>query len=597
MKIYMTDNQKKTKPIKANFFKSYVTDTISCFILPFEHRILPNERKTAMIWRNNSKIWFFVALLPLFFFCPIARAAEIAKAAVYSVVEVTFDGPRQGPKDVPARDIDFRALFRHESGSPEYRIHGFWDGDGKGGTSGGVFKIRFCPTKPGRWELVEVYSNKPKLNGQKQGNYVTAVASGYPGFWIVDPGSPGRRWYMRSDGSHQYIFGNTHYSFLSGYKKDGRPSGNDIASDIAGNAKYFKKLRFSLYGDRYPNPAEKPFFDDKGHLSDSGDDSHRPNPRWFGRRADLAVRTAWEHDLIADLILCGPDTRESRSVLRAGNNKGDPAPYLKYIAARYGSYPNVWICLCNEFNIKQPKYSERQIARFGRIIKQYLPYPTPLSVHTVPRTLWPAKFDEHASWNDHQIIQKKIRNLPDAADAIEYTWRNSAGKGPRNKPTINDELSYEGKGDRHTEHDTIESHLGAFLGGGYGTTGEKPGSKLGQYFRGCFNPAEHTSADNLKYMREIIDKSITFWKMLPDTGIFSNLHPDSRGLARPGYEYLLGTNKSHKNIVANLPDGAWTIICYDIISRKKKILSETAHDSFTFEAPNSRAVMFHFKKN
>jgi len=568
-----------------------------CYLVKVHNeKSLLMEGKTAMACQINRKMWFLAVLLALILVCPTVRAVEIAKAAVYSVVEFRFDGPVQSPKDVLARDIDFWARFRHESGSPEYKIHGFWDSDGKGGAAGGVFKIRFCPTKPGRWDLVEVYSNKPELIGQKQGQYVTATDSDHPGFWIIDTDSPGSRWYMRSNGSHQYIFGNTHYSFLSGYQQDSKPSGNDIAADIAGNAEYFKKLRFSLYGDRYPNLEEKPFFDD-GHLSDSGDDSHRPNPRWFHNRADLAVQTAWECDLIADLILCGPDTKESRSVLRASNNDGDPTPYLKYIAARYGSYPNVWICLCNEFNIKEPNYTEEQIARFGQIIKEYLPYPTPLSVHTVPRTMWPAKFDELAPWNDHQIIQKKIRNLPDAADAIQYTWRNPDGKGPRNKPTINDELSYEGKGDKHTEQDTIESHLGAFLGGGYGTTGEKLGNKLGQYFMGCFNPAEHTAADNLKYLREIIDKDVTFWKMAPETGIFSNLHPGFRGLAWAGHEYVLGTYKAHKRIVANLPAGTWTVKRYDIISKEEETLSETARGSFIFDAPDSRAVMFHFKRN
>jgi hypothetical protein len=167
----------------------------------------------------------------------------------------------------------------------------------------------------------------------------------------------------------------------------------------------------------------------------------------------------------------------------------------------------------------------------------------------------------------------------------------------RKMPTVNDELSYEGKGDKHTEHDTIESHLGAFLGGGYGTTGEKPGSKLGQYFKGCFNPAEHTSADNLKYLREIIDASVTFWKMAPDTSIFSNLHRDFRALAWPGHEYVLGTNKARINIVANLPDGTWAIKRYDIINKKEKTLNESASGRFTFDATGSRAVMFHFKRN
>ncbi|UCC96564.1 MAG: DUF4038 domain-containing protein [Phycisphaerales bacterium] len=550
-----------------------------------------------MTRRVNRVLWLLaVALLPMVSAFRVC-GQELARGSQYCVLELAFEGPRQGPEDVPTRDIDFWVRFRHESGSPEYRIHGFWDGDGNAGTSGNTFKVRFCPTEPGRWSLVEVYSNARELNGQKQGHYVTGVASDHPGFWMPDTESPGRRWYMRSDGSHPYIFGNTHYTFLSGYYTDGTPSRNDIATDIVGNAGYFKKLRFSLYGGRYPNPDEKPFFDADGHLTDSGDDSHRPNPRWFHQRADLAVQTAYEHDLIADLILAGPDVVESRSVLRASHNDGDPTPYLRYIAARYGSYPNVWICLCNEFNIKNPKYSEEEIARFGRIIRTYLPYPTPLSVHTVPRTLWPAKFDELPPWNDHQIIQKKIRNLPDAADAIQQTWQNAKGEGPRDKPTINDELSYEGKGDRHTEHDTIESHLGAFLGGGYGTTGEKPGNKLGQYFRGRFNPAEHTCADNLRYLRQSIDANITFWKMSPDLRIFSNVDRDFRGLAWSGREYVLGTNKSRRGIAANLPTGTWTVKCYDIINQKEQTLSADARGRFTFDAADSRAVMFHFKRN
>ena len=524
------------------------------------------------------------------------RGEELAKGGRYSVVELSFVGPEQGPRDIPMRNMDFWVRFRHESGTPEYKIHGFWDGDGKGGTSGNVFKIRLCPTKTGRWDLVEVHSNKPQLRGQKQGDYLTITASDHPGFWFVDDDSPGRRWYKRSNDSHPYIFGNTHYSFLSGYEAGNKPSGNDIAKDIAGNAEYFKKLRFSLYGGRYVNPDEKPFFDDNGHLTDSGDYSHRPNPRWFNQRADLAVQTAWKYDLIADLILCGPDTEDSRAVLRAAHNDGDPEPYLKYIAARYGSFPNVWICLCNEYEIKKPKYSEEQIARFGRIIRQYLPYPTPLSVHSTPRTLWSANFDDLPGWNDHMIIQKKIRNLPNAADVIQTARRKPNGR-KRNMPTVNDELSYEGKGDKHSEKDTIESHLGVFLGGAYGTTGEKPGSKLGQYFRGRFNPAEHTAADNLKYLRETIDKHITFWKMTYDLSRFSNLDKDFRGLAWTGREYVLGTNKRHSDIIANLPDGTWTVKRYDIINKQAKTLSESASGRFTFDAPNSRAVMFHFKKN
>ena len=116
-----------------------------------DKRINIHERKTAMVMQINKKIRFLAVMMPLVCVCPSLWAVEIAQTAQCSVVELAFDGPLQSPKDVPARDIDFWVLFRHESGPREYKIHGFWDGDGKGGTTGNVFKIRFCPTPPGRW--------------------------------------------------------------------------------------------------------------------------------------------------------------------------------------------------------------------------------------------------------------------------------------------------------------------------------------------------------------------------------------------------------------------------------------------------------------
>jgi hypothetical protein len=362
-----------------------------------------------------------------------------------------------------------------------------------------------------------------------------------------------------------------------------------------------------LTGDRYVHPTEKPFLDDAGKPTDSGDFSHRPNPRWFHQRVDLAVRAAFDHDLVADLILAGPDTEESRATLRARGNGGDPAPYLRYIAARYGAFPNVWLCLCNEYDIKVPKYTEEEVTRFGQVARGVLPYPTPLSVHASPHPgtpapsrnaaspAWSPKFDALPPWSDHQIIQRKLKSIAAAADANRRTWENPGGR-PRNKPTVNDELSYQGEGDKHTEGDTVESHLGAFLGGGYGSTGEKHGNKLGQYFWGKFDPATHSAAEHLKWLRERIDANVTFWRMASDGVIFPGLDPAFRAMAWPGREYVLGTDKRVTGIVAELPAGTWTVKRFDVIARREETLSTTAAGRFVFDAPDSRAVLFHFKR-
>ena len=129
------------------------------------------------------------------------------------------------------------------------------------------------------------------------------------------------------------------------------------------------------------------------------------------------------------------------------------------------------------------------------------------------------------------------------------------------------------------------------------SAGLKPGEKLGQYFAGNFDAAEHSSADNLKFLRETIDAKTTFWKMAPEEKIFTNAHAEFRGLAWPGNEYILGTNRAHDGIVANLPAGEWTVTVYDVMAKTAKILSISASGDFTFSSPASRAAFVHFKKN
>ena len=521
-------------------------------------------------------------------------AGEIGRGEVNAVLELTFRGPEFGPGDAPARDLAFRATFRHEDSGDSLTIPGFWDGDGQGGAVGDVFRVRFRPTSPGRWTLVAVESIAEGLDGQHRGDHVLTLPSDRPGGWKVDDQSPGRRWYRRDDGTHPYLIGNTHYTFLSGQGPDG-PTDRDIAADVAGNAKFFSKLRFSLLPDRYPDPDLKPFFDDRGRPTDDGDFSHRPNPSWFHDRVDLAVAEAFRHDLVADLILCGPDTEDARDTLRAEGNGGDPTPWLRYVAARYGAFPNVWFCLCNEFDIKQPSYTTAEIARAGRTLDDALPYGNPVSVHASPRPLWPEAFDDLPPWADHLIIQNKLRDLDRAADVIGRTRSRGRPDGiPRELPVVNDELSYQGRGDRHDEGDTIAAVLGTFLGGGYGTTGEKPENKLGQYFLGGFDPGSHSAADNLGMLRDLIDGSITFWEMAPDRSVFEYLGEGSRGLARPGLEYVLGTDAPRSGLVADLPEGRWRVVLHDLIAKESRTLAEDAAGRYRFDAPESRAALFHF---
>ena len=523
--------------------------------------------------------------------------AQIIDSKQFEVIEIPFVGNTYSLKDNPARDVNLVTIWRNEGKT--FKVHGFFDGDGKGGFSGNQFKVRFCPTLAGTWTLERVTSNDPKLNHQKEGLSVNCSTSSHPGFWESDENSPGQRWFKRSDGSHPYFSGNTMYSYLSEYGPDG-PTGGNITSDTEKSGEYFKKLRFSISGDLYPNPNEKPFLDHDGKPTDNGSFSHRPNPKWFRNRVDKAVNICYGKDVIADIIINGPDSENSRSILKAEENGGDNTPILKYIAARYGSYPNVWICLSNEYNIRIPKYTEAQVCTFGYKIREFLPYPTPVSVHANQQD-WNPALNREVPWNTHVILQNKLKTLYAATDFAEKNY----WKADAHKPVINDELAYQGEGDGWSEEDVIEAHLGAFLGASYGSSGYKSSNKLGHYFMGKFNVEEHNAADNLAWMTKNISENINFWKMEPTiysytgkitSGIFRSIDDSSRVLMWDRNEYVIGTNKSKQGIEARLPKGKWMVVQYDIIRKEKKILTETAEGVFLFDVPASRAVMTHFKK-
>ena len=332
--------------------------------------------------------------------------------------------------------------------------------------------------------------------------------------------------------------------------------------------------------------------DDAGGPTPDGDFSHRPDPSWFSRRVDLAVRTAWSSDLAVDLILAGPDRRSARATLRAAANGGDNAPYLRYIAARYGSYPNVWLCLCNEWDIRTPTYTTAQINQAGATLRDLLAYPVPLSVHG--NNQWHPDFNTRPPWCDHAIIQGKIKTLAQSAD---YIQANHALGGAM--PVFNDELAYEGAGDGFSMEDVIASHLGAFLGGGYASTGHKPADKKGHYFWGAFKADEHRAARRLGWLAEQISHDITFWQMAPAAmapSIFAGADAGARLLEWPGRQYALGASAPHQALRANLPAGQWRVVSYDALAMQRRVLAESAGGAFAFDTPDSRAAMTVFTR-
>jgi len=503
-------------------------------------------------------------------------ASDAGPVARFDVVELRFAGPEV---DVDAAaDIELSVALRHDASGMVVTVPGFFDGDGDGGALGRVFAVRFAPDRVGRWTIAETRANQRELAGQRIGDGFECVASEHPGRWVADGPT-----YRRSDGSRPWIAGNTHYTFLSRRDDRGEIVGDPL-DDVRANARFYKKLRFSLFGDRYPDPELKPFLDRDGRPSDDGRNSRRPNPRWFRERVDPVVAAAQRVDLICDLILCGPDAVGSRSTLL-----GDVRPWLRYVAARYGAYPNVWFCLANEWDIKEPSYDAATIRAHGDALRAWLPLGTPLSVHGKPPR-WDSALS--GDWNDHVIIQLKSKTLGEAADAI-------ARERAFGKPVLNDENAYQGAGDGFSLGDVVEGALGTFLGGGYPTTGEKHGRKHGQYFWGGFDAREHDASERLLFLREYVDRHIAFAELAPSAlegTPFAAFPATCRLLARRGDEYVLGSTAAHGPLSIALEPGVWRVRQVDLLAMRERTIAPAASGTVGVRLPDSRAAFTHLRR-
>jgi hypothetical protein len=102
--------------------------------------------------------------------------------AKWSKIELSFRGPaslgRGEPNPFAARlDVDFRS-----PGGRHYRVPGFYDGDGRGGLDGDVWKVRFSADETGSWTYTTI-SDHRQLNGKTGQFAVTDIPARAEGLW------------------------------------------------------------------------------------------------------------------------------------------------------------------------------------------------------------------------------------------------------------------------------------------------------------------------------------------------------------------------------------------------------------------------------
>jgi hypothetical protein len=353
----------------------------------------------------------------------VGHGVQMSTARVWHAAELRFRGPRASQRDIsPNPFLDFRLALRLRGPHGRtYRVPGFFDGDGAGGSVGDVWVARFTPDAPGRWTWRASFRAGPGVAVSLRPTAGRAVAfDGARGVLEVaprdpsDPGflSSGRLEYVGShylkfrDGAH-WIKGGTdspenllgYYGFegavpgkygIHRYAKHvrdfrrGDPDwGHGRGRGIIGALNYLASQRVNLVyflpmnigGDGQDTwPFAGPI--------DAGGDPSNDNLHY-----DLGRMRQWETvfahaqrlGIVLHFVLSEAEENNKRE-LDDGELGTERKLYYRELVARFGHHNALIWNLCEEYNLDFNLGPER-VKAFANYLAAVDPYDHPITVH------------------------------------------------------------------------------------------------------------------------------------------------------------------------------------------------------------------------
>jgi len=341
----------------------------------------------------------------------------------------------------PFNDVDVDVIFTKQGQS--WRVPAFWRGESK-------WTVRFAPPSPGEYtyRLESTDAKSTDLNGHEGTVSITAYA-GRNSLLIHGPlhVSGNGRYFEHSDGTPFFWLGETLYTALSdrisweGFQKlisDRITKGFTVAQIAAGLTCSNEELAPVDYGFRNEGgPVWDPAF-------------QRINPRYFDY-ADRRVQYLVDGGITPAII--GAWNQSLRQMGVAKMEK-----HWRYIIARYGAYPVLWILggeiydppkgvtQARESTGMPPTPGWTEVARYIRATDPYhrlltaheppLPYDTPL---------------QDDSLTDFKLLQPS--HFGWASVALEVAQLNANwARTDRRKPLVVGEVGWEKIGAEHLEN-------------------------------------------------------------------------------------------------------------------------------------------------
>jgi hypothetical protein len=302
----------------------------------------------------------------------VERARRFAK---WAPIEFVFTGPEsrgRGERNPFAVSID--VVFTGPSGK-KYRVPGFYDGDGRGGLDGNVWKIRFSADETGPWKYVSQSKNS-RLDGHSGEFTVTEPPEDAPEFYrwgrleYTGTAENNIRYLKFRDGPYWLKAGcDDPENFLGGYDNYNTTAKRRAAIDYlaARGINSFYIMTHNVNGD------------DRDVWPWLGDTERRAKANGGDNaRFDVAKLAQWrelfEHmqnkGVVPYLVL------EDDSAWKGY----DHARYYREMIARFGDLPALLFNFNEEHN---ENYNLAQALEFMSKLEQIDPYDHPRGIHNV----------------------------------------------------------------------------------------------------------------------------------------------------------------------------------------------------------------------
>ena len=249
----------------------------------------------------------------------------------YRPAEITLSG--MTGRNNPYAEIEVEAEFVSPSGRP-FRQPAFWDG-------GNIWKIRFAPDEPGKWSWKTVCTD-PSDKGL---HGVTGVLECVPNGGDLDLERHGMirvggggRYFVHADGTPFLWLGDTHWMMFDTESLNdcNHPAHKGGKCPFGGLMQHIAAVRcrngFTVF-QTYPNAGKNWFMKDRTDMVD---------PEHFRQAFDPVM----EHLASLGFVIALGVGHYTASVRIP---EADLCRWGRYIAARYGAFPVVWIT-CQEMN-------------------------------------------------------------------------------------------------------------------------------------------------------------------------------------------------------------------------------------------------------